>query len=107
MIGIEDFSKVELRTARVLTAEAHPDADRLLVLTVDLGTEQRTVVAGIRAFYTPADLVGRTVIMVANLEPRPLRGVPSQGMICAVKDGDRVRLLGVDGGDAPPGLRVT
>lgn len=107
MIAFDDFTRVELRTAKVLTAIHHPDADRLLVLTVDMGTEQRQIVAGIRSSYTPEQLIGKTVIVVANLEPRPLRGVDSQGMILAIKDGEKVRVLGVDGGEAPSGLRVT
>ena len=83
MITIEQFQTVELRVATVVAAEAHPNADRLLVLRVDLGTEQRQIVAGIRAHYDPATLVGRQVVVVANLEPAKLRGVESQGMLLA------------------------
>ena len=83
MITIEQFQQVELRVATVKTAEPHPNADRLLVLTVDLGTEERQIVAGIRAYYDPATLVGTQVVVVANLEPAKLRGVESQGMLLA------------------------
>jgi methionyl-tRNA synthetase len=83
MITIEQFQQVELRVATVKTAEPHPNADRLLVLTVDLGTEERQIVAGIRAHYGPATLVGTQVVVVANLEPAKLRGVESQGMLLA------------------------
>ena len=83
MITIEQFQQVELRVATVKTAEPHPNADRLLVLTVDLGTEERQIVAGIRAYYDPANLVGTQVVVVANLEPAKLRGVESQGMLLA------------------------
>jgi methionine--tRNA ligase beta chain len=83
MITIEQFQQVELRVATVKTAEPHPNADRLLVLTVDLGTEERQIVAGIRAHYDPATLVGTQVVVVANLEPAKLRGVESQGMLLA------------------------
>ncbi|MHC4820407.1 MAG: methionine--tRNA ligase subunit beta [Planctomycetota bacterium] len=107
MIAFDDFAKVELRTARVLAAENHPDADRLLVLKLDDGEGERQIIAGIRGSYEPDDLVGRTIVIVANLEPRKLRGVESQGMLLAVKDGDHVRALGVDGEDVPAGLRVT
>jgi methionyl-tRNA synthetase len=78
--------------ATVTAAEPHPNADRLLVLRVDLGGEQRQIVAGIRAHYPPETLVGRQVVVVANLEPAMLRGVESQGMLLAASSGDRVVL---------------
>jgi len=83
MITIDQFKTVELRAATVKTAEPHPNADRLLVLRVDVGGEERQIVAGIRASYDPATLVGRQVVVVTNLEPATLRGVESQGMILA------------------------
>ena len=87
MITIEQFKTVELRVATVRSAEPHPKADRLLVLKVELaGGEERQLVAGIRAHYDPATLVGRQVIVVANLEPAMLRGVESQGMVLAAAD---------------------
>ncbi len=83
MITIEQFQQVELRVATVKEAAAHPNADRLLVLKVDLGGEERQIVAGIRAHYDPAMLVGTQVVVVANLAPATLRGVESQGMLLA------------------------
>jgi methionyl-tRNA synthetase len=83
MITIEQFQQVELRVATVKEATPHPNADRLLVLKVDLGGEERQIVAGIRAHYDPATLVGTQVVVVANLEPATLRGVQSQGMLLA------------------------
>ncbi|HWP67307.1 MAG TPA: methionine--tRNA ligase subunit beta [Candidatus Limnocylindria bacterium] len=83
MITIDQFKDVELRVATVVAAEPHPNADRLVVLRVDLGTEQRQLVAGIRAVYDPATLVGRQIVVVANLQPAVLRGVESQGMLLA------------------------
>ena len=83
MITIEQFQQVELRVGTVKEAGPHPNADRLLVLKVDLGTEERQIVAGIRAHYDPATLVGTQVVIVANLEPAKLRGVESQGMLLA------------------------
>jgi methionyl-tRNA synthetase len=80
MITIEQFQQVELKVATVKAAAPHPNADRLLVLKVDLGGEERQIVAGIRAHYEPATLVGTQVVVVANLEPAKLRGVESQGM---------------------------
>jgi len=96
MITIDQFRAVELRVGTVRAAEPHPNADRLLVLRVDLGTEERQLVAGIRAHYDPAGLVGRQVVVVANLEAAKLRGVESQGMVLAASDGDRVVLLRPD-----------
>ena len=94
MITIEQFKTVELRVATIVTAEPHPNADRLVVLRVDLGGEQRQIVAGIRAVYDPAVLVGRQVVVVANLEPAMLRGVESQGMLLAATgDGGPVLVL--------------
>ena len=93
MINIEEFRKIELRIGVVKTAEAHPKADRLLVLKVDLGEEERQIVAGIRAHYQPEELVGKQVVVVANLEPAMLRGIESQGMVLAASDGERVVVL--------------
>ena len=96
MITIDQFRTIELRVGTVRSAEPHPNADRLVVLRVDLGGEERQLVAGIRAHYDPATLVGRQVIVVANLEPAKLRGVESQGMVLAASEGDKVVLLRPD-----------
>ncbi len=102
MITIDQFRAIELRVATVRAAEPHPQADRLLVLRVELeGGEMRQLVAGIRAHYDPATLVGRQVVVVANLEPATLRGVESQGMVLAASDGERVVLLRPDDVVAP------
>lgn len=86
MISIEEFGKVELRVATITAAEPHPNADRLLVLKVDLGDEQRQLVAGIRTHYTTQELVGKQIVVVTNLQPAKLRGVESQGMLLATSD---------------------
>jgi methionyl-tRNA synthetase len=96
MITIDQFKGVELKVGTVRAAEPHPNADRLLVLRVDVGGEERQIVAGIRAHYAPETLVGRQVVVVANLEPAKLRGVESQGMLLAAADGERVVLLRPD-----------
>jgi methionyl-tRNA synthetase len=102
MLTIDDFKKIELRIGRVLAADPHPNADRLLVLKVDLGPEQRQVVAGIRASYAdPQALIGREVVVVANLEPAKLRGVESQGMLLATQDAAGISLLRPDREVAP------
>jgi methionyl-tRNA synthetase len=85
-ISLEEFGRLELRVAEVRKAEPHPQADKLLVLTVTLGSEERTVVSGIRRWYTPEELIGKRVILVANLKPVTIRGVASQGMILAAED---------------------
>ena len=93
MISIDDFRKVELKVATVKSAEAHPNADKLIVLQVDLGSEQRQICAGIRDHYTPEELVGKQVVVVANLETAKLRGLESQGMLLAASDDGRVIIL--------------
>jgi methionyl-tRNA synthetase len=93
MITIEQFQQVELRVGTVKEAAPHPNADRLLVLKVDLGTEERQIVAGIRAHYDPATLVGTQVVVVANLAPAILRGVESQGMLLAASGDGRLAVV--------------
>ncbi|MGA9959606.1 MAG: methionine--tRNA ligase, partial [Acidobacteriaceae bacterium] len=88
-IGIEDFAKVDLRVAIIRVAERVPKADRLLRLEVDLGYEQRQIVAGIAEAYAPESLIGRKVVIVANLAPRKLRGLESNGMIVAASIGEK------------------
>src|SRR5438045_1539850 len=101
-ITIEDFRKVELRVARVAAAEVHPKADRLLVLKLELGAETRQVVSGIRGSYPdPQALVGKQVVIVANLEPAVIRGVESQGMILATQDEKGISVLNPDREVAP------
>jgi len=88
MLTIDEFRRVELRVATITAAAAHPNADRLLVLQIDLGSEQRQLVAGIRAHYEPEALIGKQIVVVANLEPAMLRGVESQGMLLAASDAE-------------------
>lgn len=97
-ISIDDFAKVELRVAQVISAEPVKKADKLLKLQLDLGTEQRQVVSGIAKFYTPEELVGRKVICVTNLKPVKLRGEESKGMILAASHGDQLTLATVPEG---------
>ncbi|HEY0795687.1 MAG TPA: methionine--tRNA ligase subunit beta, partial [Acidisarcina sp.] len=87
-ITIDDFVKVDLRVAKIIVAERIPKADKLLRLEVDLGYEQRQILAGIAEAYTPESLVGRKVVIVANLAPRKMRGLESNGMIVAASLGD-------------------
>jgi methionyl-tRNA synthetase len=92
-ISIDDFSKVELRVALVKVAERVPKADKLLRLEVDLGYETRQILAGIAESYTPESLIGRKVVIVANLAPRKLRGLESNGMIVAASTADGKAVL--------------
>ncbi|HEX8797389.1 MAG TPA: methionine--tRNA ligase subunit beta, partial [Terriglobales bacterium] len=106
-IKIDDFAKVELRVAQVKVAEKVKGADKLLRLEVDLGTETRQIVAGIAKSYDPEKLIGRKVVIVANLAPRKLRGLESQGMIVAASVGDDgVPVLAGFLEDVPVGARL-
>ena len=93
MISIEDFRKVELRVATIKSAEPHPNADKLMVLQIDLGDEQRQMCAGIRGQYAPEELIGKQIVVVANLETAKLRGLDSQGMLLAASDDGRIVIL--------------
>ena len=105
-ITIDDFMKVDLRVAKVLTAEKVPNSRKLVKMTIDIGTEQRTLVAGIAESYEPEALVGRTIVMVFNLKPAKLMGIESNGMVLAASaEGGKPVLVGFDQ-DVPPGTRV-
>jgi methionyl-tRNA synthetase len=106
-IAYEDFAKLDLRIARVLAAERVPKADKLVRLSIDAGEgEPRTIVAGIATRYAPGDLVGRRIVLLANLEARKLRGIESRGMLLAATHEGRPCVLTVDD-DVPPGTRVS
>ena len=106
-ITIDDFTKVDLRVARIVSAEAIPEADKLLKLTLDIGNETRTVFAGIKSAYDPAQLEGRLTVMVANLKPRKMRFGTSEGMVLAAGPGGQdLYILEPDEG-AQPGMQVT
>jgi methionyl-tRNA synthetase C-terminal region/beta chain len=93
MISIDEFRKLELKIATIKSAEPHPNADKLIVLQIDLGSEQRQICAGIRNHYAPEELIGRQIVVVANLETVKLRGLESEGMLLAASDNGRVILL--------------
>ena len=97
LISIDEFFKAELKTAKILAAEAVPDADKLLKLQIDVGGRPRQIVAGIAKSYTPDSLVGRTIVVVANLQPAKIRGIESCGMLLAAKSGKELKLVTVDG----------
>jgi len=104
-ININEFFKLELRVAKVLAAESVPKTDKLLKLEVDIGTEKRQLVAGVAQVYEPEALVGKNIIIVANLQPARIRGVESRGMLLAADAGGRPIVATFDE-DVPPGTRV-
>jgi methionine--tRNA ligase beta chain len=86
MVSIEEFKKLELKVAEIKEVTDHPNADRLYVITIDLGDKLKQIVAGIKSSYQKEDLIGKQVVVVDNLEPVSLRGVESQGMLLAAQD---------------------
>ena len=105
-ITYEDFAKLELRVAKVVEARPHPNADKLLLLQVDVGGESKQIVAGIRAHYTPEALVGKLIVIVNNLAPAMLRGETSNGMLLAATSGEQVILLAPDDPACLPGSKI-
>ncbi len=105
MINFEDFKKLDLRVAKILEAERVPETDKLLKLRLDLGGEERQIVSGIAGEYAPEDLIGKEIVIVANLEPRLFKGIESQGMLLAASGDGAISLLKPDK-EVPPGSPV-
>ena len=105
-VTISEFKRIDLRVAKVLEARPHPNADKLMILRVDVGDQQKQIIAGIRAWYPPESLVGRTIIVVNNLQPAMLRGEESNGMLLAATSGDRVVVLTTEQ-ECQPGSRIS
>ncbi len=101
MITIEEFRKLNIRIARIKEITDHPDADRLYIVRLAIGEEERDVVAGIKKAYTKEELWGKLVVVVENLEPAVIRGVESKGMILATQDGETLAVLSPDRPVAP------
>lgn len=93
LIGIEDFLKLDIRLAQIISAQRIEGSEKLIKLQVSLGEEERTLVAGIAQHYTPEELIGKKVLILANLKPRKLFGIESQGMILALSDGENLSLI--------------
>ncbi|MCK4248411.1 MAG: methionine--tRNA ligase subunit beta [Candidatus Omnitrophica bacterium] len=93
LVSFKDFEKLNLRTAKILEVTEHPDADKLYVLKIDLGTETRQIVAGIKLHYQAEELIGRQIVVVENLAPATIRGVESQGMLLAAKDDELLTII--------------
>ena len=96
MITFDEFKKLELKTARIASAERVAGTDKLVKMNVEIGAEQRQIVAGIGKAYEPEELVGKTIVVVANLQPATIRGVESNGMLLAAVADDSLALLTVD-----------
>ncbi len=108
LITFGDFTKVKLRIGRVVEAGDHPDADKLILLKVDLGDEQRQICAGLRGHYTAEELLGRNLVIVTNLAPRMMRGIESQGMLLAAVSADRTKVVVLSPeSDIAPGCEVS
>ena len=106
MINFDEFKKVDLRVAKIISAEVVEGSEKLLKLQVDLGEEKRQIIAGIAKQYKPEELIGREIAVVANLEPRVLFGLESQGMLLAASDSEGPVLLRPDQ-EVPAGARVS
>ncbi|MFI4955490.1 MAG: methionine--tRNA ligase subunit beta, partial [Gammaproteobacteria bacterium] len=105
-ITIDDFSKIDLRVVKIINAEEVPEADKLIKLTIDLGGEQRTIFAGIKAAYSPEQLIGKLTVVVANLQPRKMRFGLSSGMVLATGPGGKDIWIIEPNAGAEPGMRV-
>ena len=106
MISFADFKKVELKVAKILEVEDIPGKDKLYKIKIDLGNEQRQIVAGIKPFYTKEELIGKNVIVVANLEPAVIAGIKSEAMLLAAKDNEGKYALVTVADNVAPGTVV-
>ncbi len=105
MVNFEEFSKIDLRVAKVLSVETIENSVKLYKLEVDLGSEKRQIISGIAGSYSPEELIGKTIVLVANLEPKVIMGFESHGMLLAADRNDQPVLLTVDG-EANPGDKI-
>ncbi|MCF6147477.1 MAG: methionine--tRNA ligase subunit beta [Candidatus Kuenenia sp.] len=107
MISIEDFLRVDLRIAVIKHVEPHPNADKLLILKIDVGDEnqERQIVAGIKNYYSPEELIGKQIVIVNNLAPSVIRGIESQGMLLAAKDTEKLAIITTEK-NVQPGSRI-
>jgi methionine--tRNA ligase beta chain len=93
MISIDDFGKLDLRVAEIISVEDHPDADKLFVMKIKIGSDEKQLVAGIKKHYSKEELVGKKIIVIDNLEPAVLRGVKSEGMLLAASDSSKENVV--------------
>ena len=109
-VSFEQFAKLDIRIAKVLEVRDHPNADKLICMTIDLGGQQRQIIAALKGHYAPEELLGRQICVVTNLQPRKMRGLESQGMLLAATTGEgenmNVVILSPER-DVPPGSAVS
>ncbi len=96
MVTFDEFKKLEIKVAKIKEVNNHPNADKLYVVTIDVGGEDKTIVAGIKNYYQPDELIGRQIVVVDNLEPATIRGVQSQAMLLAASDDNGISILTPD-----------
>ncbi len=106
LVTYDDFAKVQLRVAKVLEARPHPNADKLMLLQVSVGEDTKQIVAGIKQHYSPEQLVGKSIVIVDNLEPAVIRGETSNGMLLAATSGEKVILVTVDDPKCISGAKI-
>jgi methionyl-tRNA synthetase len=105
-VSIDDFAKLDFRVAKILSCEDHPNADKLYVLKIKIGDEERQIVSGIKKWYKPQDLIDKKVVVIYNLKPVKLRGVKSQGMVLAAEKGKKLSLVSTLE-DIPDGAKIS
>lgn len=105
MVTYEDFKKLELKTAKIIDVKDHPNANKLYILDIDLGSEKKSIVAGIKNFYKPEELKGKNIVVVTNLEPAVIRGVESGAMLLAASCENTLSILTLDR-DMPVGISI-
>jgi methionyl-tRNA synthetase len=107
IVKFDEFKKMDLRVAKILEVEDVPGADRIYLLTVDIGDEKRKIVAGIKPWYKKEELVGKNIIMIVNLEPKTIRGIESKGMLLATLFDNKLSILTTDKEEVPAGSKIT
>ncbi|MGB9677058.1 MAG: methionine--tRNA ligase subunit beta [Candidatus Ratteibacteria bacterium] len=106
-IKFEEFKKMDLRVGKIVEVEDIPGADRIYLITVDIGDEKRKMVAGIKPWYTKEQLVGKNIVVIVNLEPKKIKGIESNGMLLATMFDNKLSILTTDKEDVPPGSKIT
>ena len=107
LIKFDEFKKMDLRVAKILEVEDVLGADRIYLLTVDIGDEKRKIVAGIKPWYKKEELIGKNIIMIVNLEPKTIRGIESKGMLLATLFDNKLSILTTDKEEVPAGSKIT
>lgn len=106
-IRFDEFKKMDLRVGKILEVEDIPGADRLYLITVDIGSEKRRMIAGIKPWYSKEELIGKNIVVIVNLEPKVIKGIESRGMLLATLFDNKLSILTTDKEDVPPGSKIT